>query len=153
MATNHVHTGLAVQKSEATAARKMLIFNGVTGKTYVVTVSKAGGAFGATAGSVATEIGATAIYKLAIHATDIDTEGMVVFCCTDTDITYVVARVVNNDPYVHYDADDPVANAAVGKAVADDGAGTLKVYDDAGTGVLKTLTHVTVGDVTTRTPS
>ena len=151
MAVNVVHTGLAVQKSEATAARKMLMFEGVTGKTYVVTVSKAGGAFGATAGSAATEIGATAIYKLAIHATDIDTEGMVVFCCTDTDISYVVARVVNNDPYVHYDVNDPMVNAVIGPAVADDGAGTIAVYDDAGTGVLKTLTHTTVGDVTTRT--
>lgn len=89
-----------VQASEATAAKATIYFEAGTHEAQTVTVSKAGGAFGATAGTTATQVDGTC-YKLVIHASDIDTEGDVAFKCAGaTDTQYVLGiRVVDHDPF------------------------------------------------------
>lgn len=98
MAVNFRQIG-AVQRKEATAARRTVYVQVGVAEAQVVTVSKAGGTFGATAGSAATAVAGT-LYKLVIHLTDIDTLGEVCFLLTGaTDTQYVTGRVVDFDPF------------------------------------------------------
>jgi len=89
-----------VQVSEASAAKRTLYYQVNTHEAQTITVSKAGGGFGATAGSTGTQVTGV-VYKLVIHADDIDTEGDVAFCSTGaTDIHYIFGvRVVDHDPF------------------------------------------------------
>lgn len=89
-----------VRRSEPTAAKRTFIVDVNTHEAQTVTVSKAGGAFGATAGTTCTQITGTR-YKLVIDVDDIDTLGQVGFLCTGaTDNQLFVADVVDYDPYV-----------------------------------------------------
>jgi hypothetical protein len=166
-----------VQISEATAARRTVYFDVGTHEAQTVTVSKGGGAFGATAGTAATQVDGTC-YKLVIHADDIDTLGDVAFKCVGaTDTQYVFGiRVVTDDPFAqsagiadavweealsgHDGTTGSVAEALLlvmqrgcGKIVTDNGDGTIKVYDTDGVSLLLTITKSTAGDEVTWTPS
>src|SRR4051812_35673304 len=68
-----------------------------TGLTVTVTLSKAGGTFGAAGGTV-TEV-ANGFYKIVLTTTDTNTLGDLVFHCTGTaaDATDVVDQVVSFD--------------------------------------------------------
>ena len=99
MAINFRQIG-SVQCKESLAARRTVYVQVGVHEAQVVTVSKAGGAFGATAGSAATQVAGT-LYKLVIHVTDIDTLGEVCFLLTGaTDTQYVMGRVVDFDPFL-----------------------------------------------------
>ncbi len=75
-----------------------------THEAKTVTVSKAGGAFGATAGSVAAQIAGTD-YKLTLHVDDLDTLGYVKFLLTGAQSSEVVeVLVVEDDPTQESDA-------------------------------------------------
>ena len=89
-----------VQASEATAAKATLYYEVGTHEAQTITVSKAGGAFGATAGTTGTQVDGT-LYKLTLHASDIDTEGDVAFKSAGaTDTQYIIGiRVVDHDPF------------------------------------------------------
>jgi hypothetical protein len=120
-----------VQVSEGTAAKATIYFEVGTHEAQTVTVSKAGGAFGATAGTAATQVDGTC-YKLVIHASDIDTEGDVAFKCAGaTDTQYILGiRVVDHDPF-----DDVAAILADtgtdGVVLAADAITAAKIADDA----------------------
>jgi len=100
MATYFRTLPIEVQASEATAAKATVYIEVGTHEAQTVTVSKAGAAFGVTAGTTATQVDGT-LYKLVIHASDIDTEGDVAFMCVGaTDTQYILGiRVVNHDPF------------------------------------------------------
>lgn len=108
--------GLRVQVSEATAARRTFAvefpayYSGTEAETITITVSKAGGAFGATAGSTLTAIsGAT--YALVLHASDLDTLG---------DLCIKAVGMVDTTIYtgLQVQTDDPFAAAAVAPTAA-----------------------------------
>ncbi len=99
MAINIREHGFTVQLSEATAGRRTVYVNVGTAEAQVVTVSKAGASFDATAGSACTAVAGT-VYKIVIHVGDIDTLGEVCFLCTGaTGTTYVWGTVVAYDPF------------------------------------------------------
>jgi hypothetical protein len=83
-----------------TAAEATVYFEVGTHEAQTVTVSKGGGAFGATGGSVASQVDGT-VYKLVIHADDADTLGDLAFKCVGaTDTQYILGiRVVDHDPF------------------------------------------------------
>jgi len=91
--------GVRVQLSEATAAYRTIPYQVAVHAAQTITVSKNGGAFGATAGTVGAQVEGTQ-YKLIIHADDIDTLGSVVFkSATGSDTHYLQGiRVVSHDP-------------------------------------------------------
>ena len=93
-------SGVEIQVSEATAAKATIYIDVGVHEAQTVTVSKAGGAFGATAGTTSTQVVGT-MYKLVIHAGDLDTEGFVAFLSTGaTDNTTVYnIMVVDHDPF------------------------------------------------------
>ncbi|NMC35288.1 MAG: hypothetical protein GYA36_22945 [Veillonellaceae bacterium] len=176
MATRFVTRETILQKAEGTAARLVLYYEAGTAEEATVTVSKGGGAFGATAGSAVAQVTGTC-YKLTVHADDVDTVGEVAFCLTGaTDTTYLVGvRVVEHDPW---DLVAAVLGALVatykattgsvadllnrvyrvvgfGCRKADTSDNTIKVYDgdtDAAA-LIGTQTKSEVGTVTTLTPS
>lgn len=129
MAKTYVANGIAreVQRSEATAAKRIVLFAHTTGKTIAsIDVSKAGGAF-ADGTSTCAEIldKATApsgIYALALSAADVDTLGPLgVEMTAGTDEIYLEGvRVVSYDPY------DDVADI-----LADTGTQGVKIRDGA----------------------
>ena len=92
--------GKQIQVSEATAAKATIYVQVGTAEAQTITVSKAGGAFGATAGTTYAAVDAT-LAKLVLHASDIDTEGEVAFKCVGaTDTQYVFGiQVVDHDVF------------------------------------------------------
>jgi len=169
--------GVQIQQSEATAARRTVPFQVAVHAAQTVWVSKNGGAFAATAGTVAAQVEGTH-YKLVIHATDIDTIGFVVFkLVAGADTHYLQGiQVVEHDPFdfandipaavwtallaTHDGTAGSVAEALrwilqerVGKIRTDSGTNEVKVYDTDGTTVLRTLTYSEAGANITRTPS
>jgi hypothetical protein len=143
--------------------------SGKTGLTPTVRLSKNGGAFSGSAPSGdVTEI-ANGWYQVAGNATDSDTAGPLVLHATATgaDPCDEVFDVQTNDPdgtLADLDtiAEDVVAmaadvtlikQAAVGKRTYEIATGVDKVYDAAGTSVLKTLTPTEAAGTITRTPS
>ena len=100
MATHFRNINLELQVSEATAAKRTFYYEAGTAEAQTITVSKAGGVFGASAGSGAVQVDGN-LYKLVIHASDINTEGFVAFKAlgaTDTQYLYNI-RVVDHDPF------------------------------------------------------
>lgn len=105
-----------------------------THEAKTVTVSKAGGAFGATAGSVAAQV-ANNDYKLTLHATDLDTLGYVKFLLTGATSTEVVeVLVVEDDPTQESDA--TVTKALVADLVSYEATG------DTGTRLADMITAI-----------
>lgn len=83
----------AVALSEPDEAKRTLYYNIGTDEAQVITVSKAGGAAGATAGSVETTVAAL-LSKLVLHVDDIDTAGYLAIVSTGaTDTQYAIVRV------------------------------------------------------------
>jgi hypothetical protein len=175
MATRFVTREVALEKDEATAGRRVLYYEAATAESVTVTVSKGGGAFGASTSTAAAVTGTC--YALTIAAADLDTVGEVAWCLTGaTDTTYLIGpRVVAHDPW---DITASVLGALVAtyKATAGSvadllnrinrwcGAGyvktdtsdnTIKLYDGATSGgtLLQTVTKATTGTVTDLTPS
>ena len=175
MATRFVTRETVLKKDEATAARRVLYYEAGTAESVTVTVSKGGGAFGASSSTAAAVTGTC--YALSAAAADLDTVGEVAWCLTGaTDTTYLIGgRVVAHDPW------DMVASVlgalvATYKATAgsvadllnrinrwcgagyiktDTGDNTIKCYDGATSGgsLLQTVTKATTGTVTDLTPS
>lgn len=175
MATRFVTRETVLEKDEATAARRVLYYEAGTAESVTVTVSKGGGAFGASSSTAAAVTGTC--YALSAAAADLDTVGEVAWCLTGaTDTTYLIGgRVVAHDPW------DMVASVlgalvATYKATAgsvadllnrinrwcgagyiktDTGDNTIKCYDGATSGgsLLQTVTKATTGTVTDLTPS
>lgn len=179
--------GLRVQQSEATAARRTFCvefpayWTGTGAETITITVSKAGGAFAATAGTTLTALdGAT--YKLVLAAADLDTLGdLCIKAVGMVDTTfYTGIQVQTDDPYAAAATAAAVADAVweelvadhkaiagsyakwlndirqatpFGKSDADTSANTIDIHDTDGTTHLVTATLTTVGTVTTSTPS
>lgn len=120
-----------VQVSEATAAKATIYYEVGTHEAQTITVSKAGGAFGATAGTTGTQVDST-LYKLTIHASDIDTEGDVAFKsvgATDTQFIFGI-RVVDHDPF---DATAAILDdtGTSGVVLGADAITAAKIADDA----------------------
>ena len=92
--------GCEIEQSGATAAQLTIYFEVGTHEAQTVTVSKAGAGFGATAVTVASQVDGT-LYKLVIHADDVDTLGEVAFKCAGaTDTQYIMGlRVVTHNPF------------------------------------------------------
>ena len=175
MATRFVTRETVLKKDEATAARRVVYYEAGTAESVTVTVSKGGGAFGASSSTAAAVTGTC--YALSAAAADLDTVGEVAWCLTGaTDTTYLIGgRVVAHDPW------DMVASVlgalvATYKATAgsvadllnrinrwcgagyiktDTGDNTIKCYDGATSGgsLLQTVTKATTGTVTDLTPS
>ena len=99
MATYYRRIDREIQVSEATAAKRTVIFEVGTHEAQTVTVSKAGGAFGSST-TTATQVDGN-LYRLAIAAADLDTEGELAFKCVGaTDTQYVYGfMVVDHDPF------------------------------------------------------
>jgi len=99
MATYYRRIDREVQVSEATAAKATVYFEVGTAEAQTVTVSKAGGAFGASTTTAAQVEGN--LYKLVIAAADLDTEGELAFKCVGaTDTQYLFGfMVVDHDPF------------------------------------------------------
>ena len=100
MATSYTSREIEFQRSELTAAKRTFDYYAPTAEAQTVTVSKNGGAFGASAGSGAVQI-ENNLYNLVIHPSDINTEGRVSFKLvgvTDTQYLYGI-RVVDHDPF------------------------------------------------------
>lgn len=131
-----------LQKSEATAAKRTLVFHltntadgsNATGKTIAgsdVQISKAGAAFGNSAGAV-TEISA-GFYKLVLAAADLDTVGDLTFLITESgcDSLRATMQVVDHDPYTDLAL---VKGLSGGNVVIDGGAADVDgpTYDAAG---------------------
>ena len=175
MATRFVTRETVLKKDEATAARRVLYYEAGTAESVTVTVSKGGGAFGASSSTAAAVTGTC--YALSAAAADLDTVGEVAWCLTGaTDTTYLIGgRVVAHDPW---DVVASVLGALVAtyKATAgsvadllnrinrwcgagyiktDTGDNTIKCYDGATSGgsLLQTVTKATTGTVTDLTPS
>ena len=175
MATRFVTRETVLEKDEATAARRVVYYEAGTAESVTVTVSKGGGAFGASSSTAAAVTGTC--YALSAAAADLDTVGEVAWCLTGaTDTTYLIGgRVVAHDPW---DVVASVLGALVAtyKATAgsvadllnrinrwcgagyiktDTGDNTIKCYDGATSGgsLLQTVTKATTGTVTDLTPS
>lgn len=175
MATRFVTRETVLKKDEATAARRVVYYEAGTAESVTVTVSKGGGAFGASSSTAAAVTGTC--YALSAAAADLDTVGEVAWCLTGaTDTTYLIGgRVVAHDPW---DVVASVLGALVAtyKATAgsvadllnrinrwcgagyiktDTGDNTIKCYDGATSGgsLLQTVTKATTGTVTDLTPS
>ena len=175
MATRFVTRETVLKKDEATAARRVVYYEAGTAESVTVTVSKGGGAFGASNSTAASVTGTC--YALSAAAADLDTVGEVAWCLTGaTDTTYLIGgRVVAHDPW---DVVASVLGALVAtyKATAgsvadllnrinrwcgagyiktDTGDNTIKCYDGATSGgsLLQTVTKATTGTVTDLTPS
>jgi len=140
---------LEVQKSEATTGKRTLQYRVGTAEAQTVTLSKAGGAFGAASGT-ATQLDGN-LYKLVLSAGDVDTNGeLVVKSIGATATQYVTGvQIVDHDPYSDLHL---IERRVAGKSVADTSDGTIKVYDDDGVTTLRTLTKTTTGDEVTWTP-
>lgn len=174
MATYYRTVREDVEIDAPTAGQATVYFEVGTHEAQTVTVSKAGGAFGATAGTTATQVDGT-LYKLVIHADDADTLGDIAFKCVGaTDTQYILGiRVVSNNPFAdiadavweealadHDGIAGSVAEALLmvmqrgcGKIITDNGDGTIKVYDTDNATLLLTITKSTAGDEVTWTPS
>lgn len=150
--------GVQVQQSEATAARRTFAVEfpitnvGSDPDVLTVTVSKGGAAPTATAGSTLTQISG-ALYKLILHATDLNTIGdlaVIVAGSVDTTV-YTGIQVVGHDPY----ADLLFVKQAQGggKIEADTADNTIKTYAPDGVTVLNTSTKSVAGTKATWTPS
>ena len=171
-----------VEIDAPTAAEATVYFEVGTHEAQAVTVSKGGGAFGATGGSVASQVDGT-IYKLVIHADDADTLGDVAFKCAGATDTQVIlgVRVVSHNPFSDC-APGAIADAVLTESVSsnkatsggladvlndmwrrlgfglrtyDRSAGTIKTYDgdaDSDT-LLLTETRSEAGSETDWTPS
>jgi hypothetical protein len=124
-----------------TAAQATVYFEVGTHEAQTVTVSKGGGAFGATAGTTAAQVDGT-VYKLVIHADDADTLGDVAFKCAGaTDTQFVLGlRVVSHNPFADIAAiladtgtDGVVlgADAITAAKIADDAFSAEHFADDA----------------------
>jgi len=90
--------GLALSQDEATATLRTITNVVNTAEAQVVTVSKNGGAFGATAGTTNAAITGTT-FVLTIHEDDLDTPGEIAFLstgATDTLLIYNI-RVIASD--------------------------------------------------------
>lgn len=133
------------QLSEATAARRKLPIdmrdssNALqTGKTLTVTISKAGGAFGAIAGSVA-EIGASGVYAVSLAAGDLDTLGQAVVMasatgCVTRTVFIQVVRFLDELHALYQDVFGPKDHAVTGADAGED-----RVFEsDGSTLVVKT---------------
>jgi len=99
MATLFRQIPLTLAQDEATAGKRLILFEVGTHEAQTVTVSKGGGAFGAS-DSAASQVEGT-LYQLAVDADDLDTVGALAFkCAGETDTTYLLGlRVVAHDPY------------------------------------------------------
>lgn len=179
--------GIRIKQSEATAAHRTLLLEypvtdaGSGGETVTITVSKAGGALGATAGSTLTQV-AGALYELVLHASDLDTTGdLCLVCAGSVDTTvYTGLQVTADDPYAAPPTAAAIADAVLeevvsghkavagslakwvndvrqatlfGKQVGDTSDNTVTIYDTDGTTALVETTMSKVGTVTTWTPS
>jgi len=103
-----------VQKGEQTAAKRTFIVDVGTHEAQTVTVSKAGGAFGATGGSTCTQLTGTR-YKLVVHVDDLDTLGQLGLLSTGaTDNQLFVVDVVDFDPYTEGAKSDVAMRYAAG---------------------------------------
>ncbi len=100
MATTIQRMNADVQVSEPTGLKRSFDFDAGTHEAQTVTVSKGIGAFGASAGTTATQKEGT-LYSLVIDAGDIDAEGEVTFKCVGaTDTKYLTGfRVVDYNPF------------------------------------------------------
>jgi hypothetical protein len=120
------------KQGETTAAKMTLVYQVGTAEAQTITVSKAGGAFGATAGSTATQIGATNLYALQLHTGDLDTVGELTLLSTGaTDQVYLTGlQVVEYDPYDAI-ADILADTGTDGVVLAADAITSAKIADDA----------------------
>lgn len=118
-------SGFEILVSEGTAASRTVTFHvtlasdhitNATGKTMVCTLSKAGGAFGAAAGTV-TEL-TNGWYKLVLAAADLDTLGCLAILLTEaaSDPVRFTAQVVGFDPKVALAVDSKIGTPAVSLA-------------------------------------
>lgn len=120
-----------IQASEATAAKRTIYYEVGTHEAQTITVSKAGGAFGETAGSAASQVDGT-LYKLVMDAGDLDTEGdLAIKSAGATDTQYITGlRVVDHDPF-----DDVAAilddTGTSGVVLGADAITAAKIADDA----------------------
>ena len=141
------------QKNETTTALRTLDYLVGTAEAQTVTVSKAGGAFGAVSGAAAAVAGN--VYKLTMAAADLDTNGDLVFKSAGaTNTQYIHAgKVVNHDPAS--DLNFIARRVGLGLVVYDNSAGTIKVYDGAADtdALLGTETRTTSGSKVLWTPS
>ena len=124
--------GRRIKQSEATAARATLMNIVNTHEAQVVTVSKNGGAFGATAGSTNTQVTGTT-YKLAIHADDLDTIGDVAFLSTGATDTLLIynLQVVEDDPHEVADAVAAKILATPAQLLVTDASGRVDLGTDS----------------------
>ena len=140
------NVGCEVQLSEATTARRTVLYMVGTNETQTITISKAGGAF-AGCSSTATCVSGTE-FALTLATADLDTLGeLVVKSEGATNTQYIHGiRVVQHDPYT-----DPhiVRRAVAGKVVTDTSDNTIKIYDADNASVLVTLTKTTSGTAST----
>lgn len=144
--------GLQVQKAcSAAAQRTFAVEFPATAESLTITVSKAGAALGATAGTTLTQISAT-LYKLVLHAGDLSALGdLAVKAVGATDTTvYTGLQVVDHNPYSAL-ADVRQASP-FGKMVADTADNTVKVYEADGTTLRGTATKSEAGTQTIWTP-
>ena len=120
-----------IEVDAPTAAEATVYFEVGTHEAQTVTVSKGGGAFGATGGSVASQVDGT-VYKLVVHADDADTLGDVAFKCAGaTDTQYILGlRVVSHNPFADVAAilSDTGTDGVV---LAADAITAAKIADDA----------------------
>jgi hypothetical protein len=139
-----------IEASEATTARRTLYYRVGTAEAQTVTVSKAGGAFGASS-SAASQADGT-LYKLVIVPADLDTLGALAFkSCGSTNTQYITGlQVVNHDPYGDLKT---IRQAVAGTVVTDTSDNTIKIKDTDGATTLVTRTKTTDGTETTWTAS
>jgi hypothetical protein len=131
MATYYRTVREDIEIDAPTAAEATIYFEVGTHEAQTVTVSKGGGAFGATGGSVASQVDGTA-YKLVIHADDADTLGDIAFKCAGaTDTQYIFGlRVVNHNPF--QDVAAILADTGTdGVVLGADAITAAKIADDA----------------------
>lgn len=150
--------GLQVQNSTATAAQRTFAVEfpvtnvGSSPDALTITVSKAGAALAATAGTTLTQISG-ALYKLVLHATDVNTRGdlaLKIAGPVDTTV-YTGLQVVDHNPYQAL-ADVRQASP-FGLVVADTADNTVKTYETDGVTLRGTATKGTAGTQTTWTPT
>lgn len=132
MALTYKEVTRKYKQNETTAAKMTLVYQVGTAEAQTITVSKAGGAFGATAGSTATQIGATSLYALQLHTDDLDTLGELTLLSTGaTDQVYLTGlQVVSYDPYAAI-ADILADTGTTGVVLAADAITAAKIADDA----------------------
>lgn len=140
------NVGCEVQLSEATTARRTVLYMVGTNEAQTITISKAGAAF-AGGSSTATCVSGTE-FALTLATADLDTLGeLVVKSEGATNTQYIHGiRVVQHDPYT-----DPhiIRRAVAGKVVTDTSDNTIKIYDADNASVLVTLTKTTSGTAST----